>query len=164
MSVQYYLMNKDKPLLSFICERNEYEEPIFIEDKWLTDTRPLGFMGLSTFIESRRAPKHRAHIAELLRQYGCDDLEGFLQATHALSLNDTLWVKSADSDLLWDDVSLYKNPFSEIISRTAFDGVSIGIDFPSTSPEFGTEGAFAKCWKRVEAGQQIYLYKSGSTI
>ena len=41
MSVQYYLMNKDKPLLSFICERNEYEEPIFIEDKWLTDTRRL---------------------------------------------------------------------------------------------------------------------------
>lgn len=29
MSEQYFLMNKDSPLLSFTCSRNEYEEPIF---------------------------------------------------------------------------------------------------------------------------------------
>lgn len=162
MSEQYFLMNKDSPLLSFTCSRNEYEEPIFIENDWLTETRPLGFVGLSAFIESRRAPKHRAHIAELLSQYGCDDLEGFINATHAVSLNNTLWVKPASSDLIWDQVSLYKNPFSEVISKTAFDGISLDLDFSSTSPEFGTDGMYAKCW--IREGQQIYMYKAGSPL
>lgn len=30
----------------------------------------------------------------------------------------------------------------------------------ATSPEFGTDGYYAKCWKREEKG--IYLYKAGS--
>lgn len=56
-------------------------------------TAPSGYRGLAAFLEHRKAPKHREHIRQLLEQYGCDDLEGFLQVTRALSLNDTFWVK-----------------------------------------------------------------------
>ena len=77
-----------------------------------------------------RPPKHREHIRQLLEQYGCDDLEGFLQVTRALSLNDTFWVKRQGEVLQWRDVSLYTNPFSEVISEAAFDGTVSETDFP----------------------------------
>ena len=82
--------------------------------------------------------------------------------THALSLNDTFWVKKREDILQWRDVSLYTNPFSEVISEAAFDGTIGETDFSSISPEFGTDGSYAKCWIREESG--IKLYKSGSAL
>lgn len=157
---RYVLMNKDIPMLDFLCRRNEFDEPEFSEVQWHTGLRPIGYRGLTAFLEQRKAPKHRKHIQQLLEQYGCDDLEGFLQVTHALSLNDTFWVRPADTALTWREVSLYTNDFSEIISEAAFDGTISETDLSSTSPEFGTDGYYAKCW--VREGDSIYLYKSGS--
>ena len=136
----YILLNKDLPMLAFHCRRNEFDEPEFFEDQWLTALRPIGYRGLPAFLDQRKAPKHRKHIQQLLEQYGCDDPEGFLRITHALSLNDTFWVREADSPLTWQEVSLYTNPFSEIISEAAFDGIISETDLSSTSPEFGTDG------------------------
>lgn len=159
---EYVLMNQDTPVLNFSCVRNEFDEPEFFEEQWHTDYRPIGYRGLSVFLEHRKAPKHRAHIRQLLEQYGCDDLEGFLQVTHALSLNDTFWVRRMDSALHWSDVSLYTNLFSEIISQAAFDGTVSETDLSSTSPEFGTDGYYAKCW--VREASKVWLYKSGSAF
>lgn len=156
----YLLLNKDAPVLSFCCRRNEFGEPEFFEEQWLTSLRPIGYQNLTAFLERRKAPKHRKHIQQLLEQYGCDDLEGFLRFTHALSLNDTFWVREAGSSLTWGEVSLYENPFSKIISEAAFDGIISQTDLSSTSPEFGTDGQYAKCWIRETDG--IFLYKSGS--
>ena len=80
--------------------------------------------------------------------------------TRALSLNDTFWVKRETSPLKWEEVSLYCNPFDEVISQAAFDGSLTSSTFSSTSPEFATDGYYAKCWKREQDG--IYLYKAGS--
>ncbi len=159
-AADYILLNKDTPLLEFRCRRNEFDEPEFFETRWLTELRPIGYLSLSSFLERRRAPKHRKHIQQLLEQYGCDDPEGFLRVTHAVSLNDTFWVREAGSTLTWQDVSLYTNPFSEVINQAAFDGTISETDLSSTSPEFGTDGQYAKCWKREESG--IFLYKCGS--
>ena len=159
-TTDYILLNKDAPMLEFFCRRNAFDEPEFSEIRWLTKLRPIGYSSLSSFLERRKAPKHRKHIQQLLEQYGCDDPEGFLRVTHALSLNDTFWVREAGSPLTWRDVSLYANPFSEIISEAAFDGTISETDLSSTSPEFGTDGQYAKCWKREDGG--IFLYKSGS--
>lgn len=157
----YILMNKDVPLLEFRCQRNEFDEPEFFEGQWLIASRPIGYRNLVAFLKQRRSPKHRKHIKQLLEQYGCDDLEGFLHTTHALSANDTFWVREADSPLTWKDVSLYTGQFSEIVSESAFDGIVREKELSPTSPEFGTDGRYAKCWKH-EAGN-ILLYKSGST-
>lgn len=85
-----------------------------------------------------------------------------MNVTHALSLNDTFWVKAADADLQWRDVSLYQNPFNEMISQAAFDGSVSSTSFSSTSPEFSTDGQYAKCWVREK--DTIQLYKTGSVF
>ena len=158
--MNYLLMNKDTPVLLFRCSRNEFDEVEAEEQTWLSPCVPLAYWNLSAFLERRRAPKHRKHIEELLERYQCNDTEGFLRVTHALSLNDTFWVKEEDSGLRWDEVSLYRNEFDELVSSAAFDGRFSSTSLSSTSPEFGTDGYYAKCWVRED--NRIYLYKTGS--
>ena len=158
---EYILMNKDSAVLSFHCTRNEFDEPAFRELLWHDSYRPIGYKSLTGFLERRKAPKHRAHIQPLLERYGCDDLEGFLNVTHAVSLNDTFWVKKAESDLTWDQVSLYRNEFDQLVSEAAFDGSASSSELSTTSPEFGTDGNYAKCW--IREGKDILLYKTGSS-
>ena len=160
--MRYLLLNKDAVWLEFRCERNEYLEVTAQEEVWHTGQRPFGYTNLTDFLERRKAPKHRVHIAELLRQYGCQELDGYLDVTHALSLDDTFWVKRVDSSLKWEEVSLYRNPFNEVISEAAFDGSLSSSTFSSTSPEFSTDGQYAKCWVRED--DTLWLYKTGSVF
>ena len=76
--MRYLLLNKDIVWLEFRCQRNEYLEVTAQEEVWHTEMRPFGYTNLTDFLERRKAPKHRAHIAELLRQYGCQELDGYL--------------------------------------------------------------------------------------
>ena len=117
-----FLMNKDEPVLMFSCQRNEFDEPVFAEIERYRHALPIGYKNPEQFLLQRKAPKHRAHIKALLERYGCDDLEGFIRVTHALSLNDTFWVKGEKDSLQWEDVSLFRNEFDELISQAAFDG------------------------------------------
>ena len=158
----YQLMNKDNIILEFSCDRDEFDEPVFSECVWKSDKHPIGFTNIYSFLERRKAPKHREHIQELLAKYGCNDIEGFIRVTHAASLNDTFWVREAGSHLNWRDISLYQNDFNELISVAAFEGIIPDEDLSSTSPEFSTDGAYAKCW--VRENDSILLYKTGSKL
>lgn len=158
--MEYILMNKDVPCALFSCEQDEFGEEYAIEREWYTELRPIGLDSLTVWLEKRKAPKHRKHIEQLLERYGCIGLAGFLRVTHALSLNDTFWVKKESDAARWEDVSLYRNAFDALIAQAAFSGVISAETLSSTSPEFGTDGYYAKCWIREKGG--IYLYKCGS--
>lgn len=156
----YYLMNKDVKILEFSIE---IKLDLVIEEvKRLSDRLPIGMTNLHEWLNGREAPKHRANIRKLLEQCGINNLKSYLDVTYALSLNDTFWVKKTDSILEWSKVSLYSNEFNSTISRVAFEGGLYGLGFSTTSPEFGTDGAFAKCWTRDYYGN-IMLLKGGST-
>ena len=158
--MDYVLMNKDTPYALFSCEQDEFGEERAILREWYTDLRPIGLHSLTAWLEKRKAPKHRKHIELLLEQYGCTGLEGFLRVAHALSLNDTFWVKNTQEAICWADVSLYRNEFDALIAQAAFSGIISAESLSSTSPEFGTDGYYAKCWVRQD--DRIYLYKAGS--
>ena len=153
----YQLMNKDRRILAF--EVDEVMDSFRIIDGFDVAALPLCFTDMHAFLENRRAPKHRAHIARLLTLCQCDTLCGYLDVTRALSLNDTFWCKPTNSNLTWKDVSLYENPFNSVIARLAFEGGLYGELMSTTSPEFGTDGSFAKCWIRRDGA--IQLLKTG---
>lgn len=92
---------------------------------------------------------------------GCDKTEGFIKITHAASINDTFWIKSEHENVSWEQISFYRNPFDETISKMAFEGMGLyGIKMSETSPELSTDGSFRKCWMREDDGQ-IFLHKRG---
>lgn len=156
-AVEYILLNKDIVIAEF--EVDTVFDTITIKEQFVE--LPEWFGNLENFIENRRAPKQRENIEELLRLSGCDTIQGFLDISHALSLIDTFWVKRAGSDLCWKNVSLYSHPFNEVIAKTAFEGGLHGRQLSTTSPEYGTDGSFAKCW--IREGGQIRLLKRGSS-
>ena len=158
--MNYLLLNQGTPILLFRSKRNAFEEVELQEIAWLSILTPVGYADLETFLNRRKAPKQRKHMEAMFDHYHCNDTEGFLRVTHALSLNDTFWVKEEGSTLMWQDVSLYRNEFDELVSAAAFDGHFSSTSLPSTSPEFGTDGFYAKCWVREDG--DIYLYKTGS--
>ena len=154
----YYLMNKDTVVAKFCVQ--PFTDFIIIEEVYVELPYWLS-KNLEGFIAGRKAPRQREHIHELLERSGCATLDGYLQITHALSLIDTFWVKSVGSDLHWKDVSLFTHPFNEVIAKTAFEGGLYGDNFSTTSPEYGTDGTFAKCW--IREGDTIKLLKRGSS-
>lgn len=155
----YNLMNKDEVLIQFEIVS---EHSLQFSNELKIYRKPFWIKNLTDFLLFRRAPLHRKHISELLDQCGCNTLKGYLDVTHALSLNDTMWVKKAsEKDLEWKNVSLYRNEFDAVIAEKAFSGGRYEGQFPRLTPELGTNGQFAKCWIREDA--DIYLVKAGST-
>lgn len=156
---EYILMNKDNPLMIF--KLNEviggYKA---IELERYTNIMPPGFTDINTWLDNRNYAKHKEHLKRWLHEWEIDNSKGFINITHCLSLNDSLWVKKAESVLKWDNVNLYTNPFNDVVSRTAFEKGLHGLRLSTTSPEFTSEGSFAKCWIKEE--DNIYLYKKGS--
>lgn len=158
------MMNKSKKLLLFrvtyddVLEEYQCEELTrFVEPEEL----PPRFSRIAAWLDQRNYAKHKEHLRKWLREWQLDNISGFLEMTHALSLNDSLWVRPADSDLTWDKVNLYKNDFTDVVSKTAFEKGLHGLKLSTTSPEFTSEGSFEKCWIREE--DSIYLYKKSSS-
>lgn len=139
--ILYLLLNKNQKIAKFSVDK--VFDTITIEEQYIK--LPSWYGDLDTFIQNRRAPKHRENIEKLLQQSGCNTLSGFLNISHALSLIDTFWVKYEHSNLDWEAVSLFTHPFNEVIAKTAFEGGLHGQQLSTTSPEYGTDGSFAKC-------------------
>lgn len=154
----YTLMNKNVPLIDFHWEQDalgwkEQIDKVYLQPWFISD--------FTQWLQYRSVTKHREHMEKLLTSLGLRDTKSIIDFSKGLSLTDTLWVNQGDR-YTWEQVNLFDNEFDEVIEKIAFDGGMYGAHFSTTSPEFGTNGAYAKCWHREEDGQ-IYLYKQGST-
>lgn len=151
----YYIKNKDVTVGSF--QWKDVSMAVLIEDRGLPS---FVSESVTAWLEGRTPAKHRAHAKELLQACGLVTTKDVIDYAKGLSLNDTLWV-TKDSTIKWSEVSLFTNPFDDVIAHTAFDGGMYGLPFSTTSPEFGTDGMLAKCWVREPSGE-ISLYKAGT--
>lgn len=158
----FYLMNKDKIILSFEKTSASADASFAVTEIYENKLLPIGFSDINSFIDGRKASSHNEHLKSIMRRYGCDDPIGFIRVTHAASINDTFWIRSDRERVCWKDISLYDNPFTEVISRLAFEGVGLYEEvFSLASPELVTDGSYPKCFIREEEG--IYIYKRGSS-
>ena len=154
-------MNKNTKLLLFRVAVDEFSQEYCDEIERYSYPLPPSFSTIADWLDKRNYAKHKAHLQRWLREWLLDTIKGFLGVTHSLGLNDTLWVRRADESLTWEQVSLYTNDFTDVVAKTAFTKGLQGLKLSSTSPEFTSEGSFAKCWIRGKAGS-IQLYKKGS--
>jgi hypothetical protein len=154
---RYLLLNKDHVVA--VCAYDPVTEAFQIIQQ--TGKLPIGLVDLTLWIENRKATKHNRYLKSLMHECGCDTREGFVNVTHAASINDTFWIKKETDTAVWNDVSLYRNEFNETISKLAFNGLgAVDLNLSSTSPELTAEGSFRKCF--IRKNNDIYLYKRGS--
>lgn len=157
----YQLMNKDKVVATYE-EEKRLDDYRYTEVERFDEYLPYGFLDINDWIDGRQIAKHRTSIEKLMRELGLTTRHDFIGMARCLSLTDTFWMKRADEDVTWDEVSLYRNPFDDVIARIAFDGTGMyGRQNSPTSPEYATSGSFAKCW--VRDGDEIALLKRGSS-
>lgn len=141
-------------------------------DFWLDEVErfgelPIGFRnsGIEDWIDSRRNPGKRGAIGRLLRILGIRSRVDLIDRTACLSATDCWWMKPADSDTTWNQVSVYRNPLDEQVAAVAFDNGfypekhNIKEGFLLT-PEFSMDGTFPKCVVRREDGG-LALLKRG---
>lgn len=157
----YQLLNKDRIIAKFHIDGEGIFERIVVD--YFDDRQPFIWINagmLPTFIANRRAPNDRENIGRLLKKAGLDQISSYLDLTHALSLTDTLWVRNSNQlNLSWSDVNMYNKPFNSTIAKTAFDGGMYGYNLAAASPEYSTDGTFAKCW--IREGGVIKMAKKG---
>ena len=156
----YQLMNKDVVVATYE-EIDDFDDYRYVLVEQCDPYLPHGFVGIDDWIDGRQIAKHRASIQRLMRELGLNTRRDFIGMARCLSLTDTFWMKRVDEDISWDAVSLYRNPFDDVVARIAFDGTGMyGRENSPTSPEFATSGSFAKCWIREDGN--IFLLKRGS--
>lgn len=82
-------------------------------------------------------------------------------ACRALSILDNYWVKVDTDSTKWEQVNLRENSLSDAVAQIALHGTSLSLDgTPNGTPEFLTNGASAKCWRRYQ-GKSLWLHKAG---
>lgn len=153
----YLIKNKDIVLGSFTwIDEDEIKRK---EDLELPDFITFDFMD---WLDSRTPSRHRTYMRQLLRHLGLGSLKAALDFSKGLALTDTLWVVPERSHLSWNDVSLFENPFDDVIARIAFDGEMRGVPLSTLTPELSTNGMLAKCWVRDNVSDNISLIKRGT--
>lgn len=78
----------------------------------------------------------------------------------AVSVLDNYWLKLEGDTATWESVNVRHNPLNETIAQVALHGKSVTLQGSLTSPEFTTNGTYAKAWRRHHDGN-LWLYKLG---
>ena len=119
--------------------------------------------GLAKWLKQRTIPKNRAYVQNFLSKCGLSINRpmNIISVSKGLSLNDSYWVVEEGFEGSFDDYNLYENRFSQILAHIAFTGYGSSIRTSLAScPEFTTNGALPKCWRRIDG--KIKLFKGGT--
>lgn len=165
----YELRQFDNVLLKFSAVESSNTPDI--EIVWVNEDKkhllPLDLFltsdGLSKWLKLRTIPKNRAYVQNFLSKCGLSINRpmNIISVSKGLSLNDSYWVVEEGFEGRFDNYNLYENRFSQILAHIAFTGYGSSIRTSLAScPEFTTNGALPKCWRRVDG--KIKLYKGGT--
>ena len=72
-----------------------------------------------------------------------------MRYSHALSLNDTFWMKEESEEVTFADINLYDNKFDEALGWIAFTGLPSNISCNLITQELTTAGMLPKFWQRI---------------
>lgn len=114
----------------------------------------------NTWWMNRSIPTNRNGIAKALETLEIPNTKFLLLRCYGLSLSDQYWVKPENSDLKWEDINFFNNPFSDDIGNVLF-GINIEnkvLNF--SSPDNTSDGCLKKRWKIID-GKRC-LIKGGS--
>jgi len=165
---RFQLLNADTLVLSFSHDRtllgDVYQDivvhepsqlPIRLKNEY-TDTM------LRDWITRRSVPVNRHHMEAMLGALNLKEPFDIMRYSHALSLNDTFWMKEEHEQVTFAEVNLYDNPFDEALGWIAFTGLPSDISRNLSTPELTTAGMLPKFWQRMDF-QDIRLVKGGTS-
>jgi len=171
--MNYILKHFDKKLIKFTFNSTPRAETsieilaLYKENKIFYPLNlSLENTSLLAWIKSRTIPKNREFVFKILMELklSFDDIEGIVNISKSLSLNDCYWIVQEDFNGTFDEYNLYDNDFNKTLSLLAYTGYgSVKQQGFISSPEFTTNGVLAKAWRKNPLQRKgIYLYKGAS--
>jgi len=117
---------------------------------------------LTNWINRRSVPVNRHHMEAMLGALNLEKPFDLMRYSHALSLNDTFWIKEEKEQLTFAEINLYDNKFDEALGWIAFTGLPSDISRNLSTPELTTVGVLPKFWQRLSF-HEIILVKGGTS-
>ena len=108
----------------------------------------------------RSIPASRSGIREALEILEISNTKMLLIRCYGLSLSDQYWIKPDGSDLTWEDINFFDNPFSDDIGDVLFGAPKQANELNFSSPDNTSDGFLKKRWKIID-GKRC-LIKGGS--
>ncbi len=108
----------------------------------------------------RCIPASRSGVQRALEVLNISSPQLLLTRCFGQSLSDQYWVKPLDSDLQWEKINFFHNPFSEDIGDLLLGKASKTTGFDFCSPDNTSDGFLKKRWKIIDG--KHCLLKAGS--
>ena len=108
----------------------------------------------------RCIPASRSGVRKALETLELPNTQVLLTRCFGLSLSDQYWVRSHGSDLRWERINFFENPFSKDIGDVLLGKATDTANFDLNSPDNTTNGYLKKRWKIID-GKRCLL-KAGS--
>lgn len=105
---------------------------------------------LNEWWKGRAIPASRAGIRPALQELGLADTHLLLEKCLGLSLSDQYWIRPADSELRWETVNFFRNPFSEDVGNVLFGKGAERAAISLMSPDNTSDGWLKKKWKIMD--------------
>ena len=115
---------------------------------------------LNEWWTDRSIPASRSGIRDALETLGIAETGMLLIHCFGLSLSDQYWIKPEGTDLIWDKINFFDNPFSEDMGDVLFGKPEKTEKFDFSSPDNTSDGCLKKRWKIIN-GRRC-LIKGGS--
>ena len=166
--MEYTLMHKNIPVLDF--DLDEITSSVHkIGTLYHPEHLPLGTVSLRGEVDraalnswwiDRSIPASRSGVRRALETLNLANTQMLLTRCFGLSLSDQYWVKPQGSNLKWDRINFFTNPFSEDIGNVLLGKATDCADFDFHSPDNTSDGFLKKRWKIID-GKRCLL-KAGS--
>ena len=115
---------------------------------------------LNRWWHGRAIPASRAGLQNALQQLNVSDAQLLAEKCLGLSLSDQYWICPEASELHWEQVNFFENPFSEDVGNILLGAVTECEQISLMSPDNTSDGWLQKKWV-IRDGKRC-LIKGGS--
>ena len=158
----YYLMHKDDEVVMVTID-DVTGAMLRVGPQLKPELLPLGGRKstdeLRSWWQRRAVPVSQGIIQRYLEQMGLPTPQAYLVRNLGLSLSDHYWIKHADAELTWSDVSLFSNDFRDPVGELSFTQTAGDLPIAhasSYSPGSSLQGDLKKAWI-VSGGKRMLI-------
>jgi len=119
-------------------------------------------IALTHWWRRRAIPASRDGLRQALDELEISLPEILLEKCYGLSLSDPYWICPEDSDLQWDEINFFNNPFSEDAGDILLGHASGSSSISLVSPDNSSDGWLKKKWSIIEGKRCLLKCGSGA--